>query len=125
MALGTSQNVNLSSLHALAVEKALHRVKNWRMAESLKSLGRRLEVTRVALDLRSVDLCKLIDIKENRWSQYESGDRKITLEVADKLCDQFGLSLDWIYRANPSALSRDLQLKIRQVQGSQARHHGT
>jgi transcriptional regulator with XRE-family HTH domain len=83
------------------------------MAEQLKALARRLELTREALDLNAAQLCKRIGIKENRWSQYESGERRITLEVAEALCDEFGLSLDWIYRGKPDQLPHALRLKIR------------
>lgn len=85
------------------------------MAESSKSLAHRLKITREALELTAAELCKTIDVKPNRWSQYESGERRITLDVATRLCDEFGLSLDWIYRANPAALPNALRLKIRQV----------
>ena len=64
------------------------------MPEPIKSLSKRLEITREALKLRPVDLCKRIGIKENRWSQYENGERRITLEVAIAMCDEFGLTLD-------------------------------
>ncbi len=111
----TSRAVKLSSLHRLAVETAALVMSNVVMPESLKSLAKRLEVTRLALGLRPVDVCKRIDIKENRWSQYESGERQITLPVAISLCDEFGLTLDWIYRANPSGLAHELRLKIRQA----------
>lgn len=85
------------------------------MVESSKSLANRLKITREALELTAAELCKIIKVKPNRWSQYESGERRITLEVASKLCDEFGLTLDWIYRANPAALPSSLRLKIRQV----------
>lgn len=85
------------------------------MAESLKSLGGRLEITREALDMTPAELCRTLKIAENRWSQYENGKRRITMDVANKLCDEFGLTLDWIYRANPAALPHALRLKIRQA----------
>lgn len=75
-------------------------------------------MTREALQLRPVDLCKRIGIKENRWSQYEGGERRITLQVANLLCDEFGLTLDWIYRANPAGLSHELRMKIRERQAA-------
>lgn len=85
------------------------------MVESSKSLANRLKITREALELTAAELCKIIKVKPNRWSQYEGGERRITLEVASKLCDEFGLTLDWIYRANPAGLPSSLRLKIRQV----------
>src|SRR6266705_551879 len=111
----SSQSVKMSSLHTSAVEKFLHVAFNKAMAETLKSLAFRLKTTREALDLSAADLCRQINCKPNRWSQYEGGERKITLEVANALCDEFGLSLDWIYRGNPAMLPHALRIKMRQV----------
>ena len=85
------------------------------MRETLKNLGSRLAVTREALGLSAAELCKRIDCKPNRWSQYESGDRRITLEIADRLCDEFGLSLDWIYRGNRAFLPDAIRVKIPRI----------
>ena len=84
-----------------------------RMADKIKLLANRIKMTREALELSAAELCKTIGIKENRWSQYESGERKITLQVADLLCDEFGLTLDWIYRGNPAGLPHEFRLKLR------------
>lgn len=83
------------------------------MVESTKSLANRIKLTRVALEISAADLCKRIDVKPNRWSQYETGERRITPAVAIKLCEEFGLSMDWIYRADPSALPHSLRMKMR------------
>ena len=85
------------------------------MVESVKSLGNRLKTTREAPGISAAELCKTIQVRPNRWSQYENGERRITLEVANKLCDEFGVSLDWIYRANPSQLPHALRMKMLQV----------
>lgn len=110
----SSQIVKMSSLHVTAVENLLGVAFNGTMAESLKSLASRLKMTREALELSAAELCRIINCKQNRWSQYEGGDRKITLAVANSLCDQFGLSLDWIYRGNPALLPHALRAKMRQ-----------
>lgn len=111
----SSRNVKMSSLHTTELERFQFVAFNGGMAESLKSLSARLKLTREALDLTPAELCRQIDCKPNRWSQYESGDRRITLEVANQLCDEFGLSLDWIYRANPAQLPHALRVKMRQA----------
>ena len=82
------------------------------MPEPLKSLQNRLQTTLEALDLKPVELCKIIGISESRWSNYVSGDRRITLEIANRLCDEFGLTLDWIYRANPAGLPHSIRIKL-------------
>jgi transcriptional regulator with XRE-family HTH domain len=104
----------MSRVHALALESSDAVTANWGMAEPAKSLAKRVQETREALDLSQAELCKAIGIKANRWSQYESGERRITLSVAHKLCDEFGVTLDWIYRANPAGLPHALRIKIRQ-----------
>ena len=70
-------------------------------------------MTREALGIKPADVCKRIKVGRNAWSQYESGERRITLRVAIKFCEEYGLSLDWIYRADPSKLSNDIRLNMR------------
>lgn len=84
------------------------------MVESTKSLANRIKLTRLALEISAADLCKRIDVKPNRWSQYETGERRITTAVAIRLCEEFKLSMDWIYRADPSSLPHSLRMKMRQ-----------
>lgn len=74
------------------------------MPQTSQSIGKRLKITREALGVSAAQLCRAIDVKPNRWSQYESGERPITLAVANKLCDTYGLTLDWVYRGDPSGL---------------------
>src|SRR5262249_39286611 len=107
-----SQYVNLSTDHRMGIEFGAPVMSHLSMADKLKSLGNRLKMTREALGLSAADLCKRIRIKPNRWSQYESGERRITVDIADRLCDEFDLSLDWIYRGNPAQLPHALRLKM-------------
>lgn len=105
----------MSSVHETGVETLAPVAFNGGMAEFAKALASRLKQTREALGLKPVEICKRLDVSPTAWSMYESGDRRITLAVANKLCDEFGLSLDWIYRANPSALPHALRMKMRQA----------
>jgi transcriptional regulator with XRE-family HTH domain len=83
------------------------------MAEKAKILARRLVATREALGITAAELCRRINCRPNRWSQYETGERPITLIVANRLCDEFRLSLDWIYRGDPSLLPGPLAHRIK------------
>lgn len=85
------------------------------MVETNKSLAARLKMTREALNVTPSDVCKRIKVGASAWSQYESGDRRITLKVAIKFCEEFGLTLDWLYRADPSRLPNELRIKMRQA----------
>lgn len=115
MSLDTSRNVKLSSVHEMEVESTGRELPLLGMVESNKSLATRLKMTRTALGVTPTDVCKRLKIGASAWSQYENGDRRITLKVAIKFCDEFGLTLDWIYRADPSRLPNDLRLKMREA----------
>lgn len=82
------------------------------MAQTAQAIGKRLQITREAIGITAAQLCRSLDIKPNRWSQYESGERPITMAVANKLCDTYGLTLDWIYRGDPSGLPVRLHQKV-------------
>ena len=105
----------MSTLHASAVDRDPEFRLNLGMLGDQKALGRRLALTREALGLTAAQLCKRIDCKANRWSQYESGERRITLEIADRLCDEFGLTMDWIYRGNRAILPDAIRVKIPRI----------
>lgn len=76
--------------------------------EQTKSIARRLVTLREAVAPSAADLCRRTGLAPNRWSQYESGERRITLEASLVLCDKYGVTLDWIYRGDESGLPRHL-----------------
>ena len=82
------------------------------MPESNKSLANRLKITREAIGVKPAEVCKRIKVGANAWSMYESGERRITLQVAIKFCAEYGLTLDWIYRADPSRLPHEVRMKL-------------
>ena len=79
---------------------------------SKEAVGRRLQLTRRALDLAPGVFASTAGIAKNTYSQYESGERMPKLEFALKLCDRFELTLDWIYRGDPSGLKYNLADQI-------------
>jgi ribosome-binding protein aMBF1 (putative translation factor) len=98
--------------HELAVEgAALHR-HAWSMPNASKDIGKRLIALRHALGLKAVQIAKSVDCKPNRWSQYETGERPLTLEIANRLVDEYGVTLDWLYRGDRAALRGDLREKL-------------
>lgn len=79
---------------------------------SKKAMGLRLLLTRSALRLTSGHFASAAGIPKNTYSQYESGVRAPTLKYAIKLCDRFELTLDWLYRGDPSGLKYTLAAEI-------------
>ena len=94
----------MSSVHGTEVDGGRAFGVSRRMSSATHEVSRRLQLFRRRLGISQAELCRAIECRTNRWSQYESGERRITLEVAETLCDVYGLTLDWIYRGDPSGL---------------------
>lgn len=67
-------------------------------------VGRRLYLTRKALDLTQKKFASRAGIATNTYGQYEKGSRLISPKAAVDLCEQYSLTLDWIYRGEPGNL---------------------
>lgn len=87
------------------------------MSTARADVAKRLKTLPDALDINAAELCRRINCKPNAWSQYvaQDGKRKITLAIANRLCDEFKLSLDWIYRGDASGLQARLIEKLREA----------
>lgn len=58
----------------------------------------RLKELREDLDLKQTDIAKLLNVKQNTYSQYENGKRQIPLEVIVTLAKYYKVSTDYILR---------------------------
>ena len=112
------QSVNWSSPHILEIPDDGILRDYWRMGTTKTEIAQRLKDARLALGLNQAQLCRVIECKTTRWSQYEDidGERAITMEIATRLKKEFGLTLDWIYLGDPSGLTQEMRLKIKAVQ---------
>ena len=79
---------------------------------SPEAAGIRLQFTREALGFAKGVFASSAGIPKNTYSQYESGKRVPRLDFALRLCDRYELTLDWIYRGDPSGLRYNLAEKI-------------
>jgi ribosome-binding protein aMBF1 (putative translation factor) len=85
------------------------------MPRRAKSIGRRLLKTREALGLSQAEFCRRIGVQRNLYNPFEKGRRRITIDVATKIRDRYGISLDWIYCADQRALPSDLYQKLASI----------
>jgi transcriptional regulator with XRE-family HTH domain len=85
------------------------------MGTSKNAVGRRLAAFHAAEGITQAEVCRAIGIKENRYSQYLSGSRKLPVEVAVKLKATYGLTTDWLYANDVSTLPAKLHNKLAQV----------
>lgn len=76
-------------------------------------VGQRLRLTREALRLTQREFASRAGIATNTYGQYETGARLISPKRAIELCEQYGLSLDWIYRGEPGELPYKLAAAIK------------
>jgi transcriptional regulator with XRE-family HTH domain len=70
----------------------------------LTAIGQRLEVLRKAYGLSQTQFAARAQIAQNTYNQYEKGKNLPRLDFAERLCDEYGVTLDWIYRGDQSGL---------------------
>ena len=108
-------NREVVNSHDKAIENDGRRRQDHVMPSRSKDIGLRLKTLRQSLGMKAIDLATSVECKANRWSQYESGERTITLEVAIRVADEYGVTLDWIYRGDRASLSQEMRVKVPRV----------
>ena len=79
-------------------------------------IAARLVLTRQALGLTQSELCRLTGITTQAWNNCETNRGRIGVNSALRICEVFGLSLDWIYRGLMAQLPHELTAKITELQ---------
>lgn len=82
------------------------------------AIGQRLMLTRHVFGLQQNEFCGRAKIATNTYNQFESGKRRPTLENAIALCEAYDLTLDWIYRGDPSGLRYDTADAIKSLKAA-------
>lgn len=90
---------------------------NTAMGESRKDIVRRLRVIPEAFDLTDAELCRRIGCSTTAWANYVSpkGKRVITRKIAMNLCDEFNLTLDFIYRGKMALIPPEIANRMREA----------
>lgn len=84
------------------------------MAQTAKQIARRLNQLLDALEITAAELCRQTGLSTNRWSQYASAERPITLDAALKLYDRYAVTLDWIFLGDESGMPQRLISRFRE-----------
>lgn len=98
--------------HISAMARANSAAHAFLMAKPYAQIGKRLAALRDALGISQAELCRQIRCEPNRWNQYESGERRITIPISMRVADAYGASMDWVYRGETRTLTQDLFAKI-------------
>lgn len=85
------------------------------MADGVKVIAGRLVRTREALGLAQQEFCREIGVAKNVYNPFETGKRRITVDVARRIKLRFGVSLDWIYDGDPAQLPAALYRRIEEA----------
>jgi transcriptional regulator with XRE-family HTH domain len=83
-----------------------------------QQIGLRLRITREAFGLPQGEFAKRAGIEPNTYNNWETGDRVPDLTYALRLCETYGLTLDWIYRGEIKGLPFQLGDDLRRRQSS-------
>jgi transcriptional regulator with XRE-family HTH domain len=86
------------------------------------AIGQRLLLTRQALGIGGQgDFAARAGIGATAYNQYETGRKRPSIENAIALCDAYDLTLDWIYRGDPSGLTYELGDAIKALRAVRSR----
>ncbi len=74
------------------------------------AIGQRLAALRQAeSDMNQREWAEKHGFSVTQYNNWEKGVRRITVDEAERLCDLYGLKLDFIYRGNVSGLPENIK----------------
>lgn len=80
-----------------------------------QDVARRLRLVRAALGMNQQDFGARAGLSQPQYHNFDKGKRLLTLEAALALCEEYSLTLDYLYRGDPSGLPYDLARTIRDI----------
>jgi len=83
-----------------------------RNADWLEAVGGRLAATREALGLRQEELALQVGVSRSALANWETGRSLPDVAAIARFAERHRITLDWIYRGDPSALPQSLAQKV-------------
>lgn len=84
---------------------------------STKEVGRRLALLRRLRDLDQKQMAKSVGVSQGTYSNWETGARPLGITSANAICDQYDVTLDWLYRGNRGTLPFPIEKALRELTG--------
>ena len=72
--------------------------------EQRDAIGNRLRITREVLEMSHGEVAEELSIPMDRLNSWEDGNKVPCIEVMTRFATRYGVSLDWIFRGDPSSL---------------------
>lgn len=88
---------------------------------SVEDVALRLRQTREAMGWSQAELCRRASISPQTWNNAETGDNRISVDEAIKLCRATGVTLDWVYRGSRVLLPAIISDALRAARGKETR----
>jgi transcriptional regulator with XRE-family HTH domain len=82
-----------------------------------KAVGNRLWKVRKVRKLSQVEISKRLDIIQATYSAYEVGSRMLSISVASRVCDEFNVTLDYLFHGDDSGLPLPLAEALAELNG--------
>lgn len=98
------RSVEVVNGHALEIDSALANDHSVSVTITAERTATRLLMLREHLGITQAEFARSVAISPTRMNNFETGFRRLTLDVASKICDRYGVTLDWLYRGDPSGL---------------------
>lgn len=92
--------------------------EKWLPGTSPAEIGERLELTRQVLGMSQSAFAEGAGIPKNTYNQYERGHKRPDLDNAIALAETYSLTLDWIYRGDPSGLRYETAEAIKSLRAA-------
>lgn len=73
----------------------------------------RLRQARMAINPNQSEFARRAHLSQNRYNQYETAQRPLTLDAALKLRDTYGLTLDYLFRGDTALVPHGLMERLR------------
>ena len=81
-------------------------------------VAERLALTRRVIGGNQGDFGRRAGLATNRYNQYETGAKKLSVTAAVALCRTYQLTLDWLFLDDPSGLTYELGEAIQAVRAA-------
>lgn len=72
----------------------------------------RLKAAREAINPNQSEFARRAGLQQNRYNQYETAERPLTLDAALKLRDTYGLTLDYLFRGDTALVPHGLMERL-------------
>jgi transcriptional regulator with XRE-family HTH domain len=82
------------------------------------AVGLRLAMARQSLGLAQNAFCERAGIHPTAYNQYERGKKRPSIEAAIGLCEEYGMTLDWIFLGDPSGLRYELRDAVKALRNA-------